>query len=89
MRDDNDNNYISTKRWMLLMLVPSIPIIGWILVLVLAFTGDNQTRKNYFRAILCWIALVLVLAVLVIFLSGAYGDFPALQKLIHSWKHAA
>jgi len=34
MRDED--NYISVGQWMLLLLVPAIPVIGWILVIVSA-----------------------------------------------------
>jgi uncharacterized membrane protein len=72
---------------MLLMLVPAIPIIGWIVMLILAFTGNNQTRKNYYRAIFCWILVVVVPLICVVIYGGVHGNMPAIQKMIQSWTH--
>jgi Na+-driven multidrug efflux pump len=83
MRNDNDDNYISTGKWMLLILVPSIPVIGWIMVIVLAFTGSNQTRKNYFRALIAWIVLLFGVVVVSILILG-YG--PILLQHLKEWQ---
>jgi len=67
--------------WM--MFVTAIPIVGLIMMLIWAFTGENESRKNYFRAIFAWllvcIALIIVLALL--------GASPAILKQIQSWTH--
>jgi Na+-driven multidrug efflux pump len=85
MRDDQDDNYVSVGQWMLLILLPSIPVFGWILVIVLAFSGRNQTRKNYFRAWIAWILLAVVVLILIGLLLGA---FPALFQAVKGWaKH--
>ena len=61
--------------WML--FVTALPCIGLLMIFIWAFTGDNESRKNYFRAILVWcailVALVLVLALL--------GQAPFLKRL--------
>jgi len=53
------------------------------MVFVWAFTGDNETRKNYFRAVLAWIvvafALVAVLALI--------GQLPQIQKHLEDLMH--
>lgn len=82
MRTDNDDNYVSTGKWMLLMLVPGIPVIGWIMVIVLAFMGNNQTRKNYFRALIAWI-LLLIAAIAVFGVVLAHS--PALLQQFKTW----
>jgi uncharacterized membrane protein len=76
MKNDDDN-YISVGGWMLLLLVPAIPLIGWILIIILAFTGNNQTRKNYFRAMLAWVLLMVIGIVALFFV---FGSLPALQQ---------
>jgi uncharacterized membrane protein len=83
MRDDNDNNYISVGGWMLLLLVPLIPVVGWILMIVLAFVGSNQTRKNYYRAMLAWILLLIVGFFLLVFVFDA---LPAVQQYMRDWQ---
>lgn len=85
MNNNSDRNYISVGSWMWMMFVTAIPIIGQIMVLVWAFAGDNESRKNYYRAILAWI-LVFVAVILVLALIGS---LPDVQKHIQDWKHKA
>ena len=67
--------------WM--MFVTAIPIVGQIMILVWAFTGDNESRKNYYRAILAWILVFVAFIVVVALL----GNWPAILKQIQSWTH--
>ena len=60
--------------WM--MLVTAIPCIGFIMIFVWAFTGDNESRKNYFRAILAWFAVLVALLVIL----ALVGQLPHIQK---------
>jgi cell division protein FtsW (lipid II flippase) len=74
-----DRNHISVGQWMLLLFLTAIPCVGLILVLVLAFVGENESRKNYFRAIILWF----IIAVAVVALIVTLGDkWPELQKKI-------
>lgn len=72
-----------------MMFVTAIPVVGLLMILVWAFTGENESRKNYFRAILSWIVILVVLSVALIFLIGSLGGEAALQKTIqdHSLPH--
>lgn len=85
MSDKDDKNYISVGHWMLLMLLTGLPCIGVILILVFAFVGENESRKNYFKALIAWFliiaGIVLVLALL--------GQLPQLEKQIQDWSHPA
>ena len=84
MKNDGDNNYISVGSWMWIMFVTALPIIGFIMMIVWTFTGENESRKNYFRAIWAWIFIFIALIVVLAFL----GNLPAIQKSIHqSWTH--
>ena len=85
MSDDRDRNYISVGYWMWMMFVTAIPIIGQIMVLVWAFTGHNESRKNYYRAILMWILIALAFVVTL----AALGNGPEILKQIQLWKHRA
>ena len=60
--------------WM--MFVTAIPCIGFIMIFVWAFTGDNESRKNYFRAILAWFAVLVALLVIL----ALVGQLPHIQK---------
>ena len=81
MSNKDDNNYVSVGSWMWMMFVTAIPIIGQIMILVWAFTGDNESRKNYYRAILAWLLVFVAFIVVVALL----GNWPAIQKQIQSW----
>jgi hypothetical protein len=81
---NKDDNYISVGGWMLLMFVTAIPIIGLILVIVLAFVGSNETRKNYYRAIIAWV-LLLLLATICLFVFAS-GTLPDLQQHLRNWQ---
>jgi hypothetical protein len=44
----------------------SIPVIGFILLIVFSFAGRNVNRKNYARSYWCWFILVLALALILV-----------------------
>ena len=81
MNNDRDNNYISVGSWMWMMFVTAIPIVGFIMMIVWAFTGENESRKNYFRAIWAWVFVFIALIVVLVLV----GNAPALLKQIQSW----
>lgn len=78
MNSNHDRNYISIGSWMLMMLVTAIPIVGLVMILVWAFTGENESRKNYYKAILMWFLIFVALFVGIVML----GVFPAFLKFI-------
>jgi hypothetical protein len=63
---------------MFMMFVTAIPIVGLIMILIWAFTGDNESRKNYYKALLMWVLIAVVFAVGLLFL----GVFPAILQHI-------
>jgi len=83
MNNESDKNYISVGSWMLMMLVTAIPCVGLIMIFVWAFTGENESRKNYYRAILAWVGVVAVLFVIL----ALIGQRPAVQKHIEDLIH--
>ena len=72
-----------------MMFVTAIPIIGLIMIFVWAFTGDNESRKNYYRAILAWILVFVLVVVGLVAVGGVAGNWPAIQKRFHDWTHRA
>ena len=80
MYNENDRNYVSIGSWMLMMLVTAIPIVGQIMIIVWAFAGDNDSRKNYFRAILMFFVLFIGLFVLLVML----GSWSAILQKVQS-----
>ena len=53
-------------------LLFSIPVIGFILLIVFSFAGKNVNRKNFARSYWCWVILVIALILIgvVILLTG-------------------
>ena len=53
-------------------LLFSIPVVGFILLIVLSFAGKNVNRKNFTRSYWCWAILVLglILIAVVVLLTG-------------------
>lgn len=83
MSDKDDKNYISVGHWMLLLLLISLPCVGVILVLVFAFVGENESRKNYFKALIAWFLIIAG----ILLILGLLGELPELQKQIQDWIH--
>lgn len=64
-------NLMSPKDWALTIFLASLPIVGFILVLIWAFdsTTDLQ-KKNWAKGTLLLIAIYFLLAMLFLFLFG-------------------
>ena len=71
MSDDNERNYMSVGHWMWLIFLTAIPCVGIIIILVLACVGENETRKNYFRALIAWFLILVAIGVTLALLSNA------------------
>jgi F0F1-type ATP synthase membrane subunit c/vacuolar-type H+-ATPase subunit K len=78
----DDSNYISVGSWMGMIFVTAIPVIGLLMILVWAFSGENQSRKNCYRAILSWMLILVVVGVAAGVAIGYLGGAPAIQKFI-------
>jgi uncharacterized membrane protein len=85
IKPSGDENYVSIWFWMFAQFVSVIPLIGWVMILVWAYTGENESRKNYFRAIIIWwllfIAFVLSLIV--------FGRWPEIRAACEQLLQAA
>lgn len=81
MADGKNKNYVSFWFWMFALFVTALPCIGFIMVIVWAFVGDNESRKNYFRAVMAW-ALILSALWLGVMLLGFW---PKIQEQLQQW----
>lgn len=81
MAKNGDRNYVSFWFWFFAMLVMALPCIGPVMILIWAFMGENESRKNYFRALLAWCVLFILLWAGLL----ALGFWPEIQKLVASW----
>ncbi|MDB6015579.1 MAG: hypothetical protein JWR19_68 [Pedosphaera sp.] len=80
---NGNKNYVSIWFWMFAIFIMAIPCVGLVMIIVWSFTGDNESRKNYFRALIAWF-LIFVIASLIIM---SLGFWPQLQQQIQSWTH--
>ena len=79
-----DKNYVSFWFWFLAIFVAAIPCIGWIMIIVWAFMGDNESRKNYFRAVIVWAVIFFCVWAAFFSLLG-----PELIRVLQELSHQA
>jgi len=77
--DEHDRNYISVGQWMLWLLLAAIACVGIIVIIIMAFVGENESRKNYFRALILWTLILIGLFVVIAVLGGGMA---AIQEQI-------
>ena len=80
---DNQGNYqnhidssekyeiMSVKDWVITLLILAIPIVNIVLLFVWAFSGDtNENKKNYCKAQLIMLAIILGINIIIVLISG-------------------
>ena len=80
---NGERNYVSFWFWFFALFVIAIPCIGPVMIIVWALAGENESRKNYFKAVLAWIAVGFILTLLIM----ALGLWPQIQSEIQNWVH--
>ena len=78
-----DKNYISFWFWLFALFVVALPCIGVVMIIIWALVGENESRKNYFRALIAWF-LILTCFLIVI---AALGLFPVILDQLQTWLH--
>lgn len=64
----------SLGSWMLTVFLMSLPVVGFIYMLVLAFGGtESIAKKNFARAYLIWSAIVIVIMIVVAIIMAVSG----------------
>ena len=84
MNNNRDNNYVSVGSWMWMMFVTALPVVGVVMIFVWAFTGDNESRKNYYKAVLAWALVVVLLIVGLIVVGGVAGHWPDFHRHVQN-----
>lgn len=77
-------NHVSFWFWFLALFVMALPCIGWIMVVVWAFWGDNESRKNYFRAYLAWMIILTVFFAVFWIAIASVGFREQIGQFLHS-----
>jgi len=81
MASGKNKNYVSFWFWLFAIFVMAIPCVGIIMTVVWAFWGENESQKNYFRAMIAWILIFLTIWLIMM----AVGISPILLKKINLW----
>ena len=66
-QESSESDYVSVWFWMFAQFLLMLPLINLVAVPVLAFVGENRSRKNFFRALLLWLVLFVVLHIVTFF----------------------
>ena len=69
-----------------MMLLFAIPVIGLIVCLVTAFSGEDASRKNFSRAVLIWILVAIVLSIIVAIAIATVGG-SIMNILFNSYRY--
>ena len=56
---------VSTGTYFGLMFLFSLPILGWLICLIVAFAAKNKNIKHFARAMLIWLVISLVVGALI------------------------
>ena len=81
-----DRNYVSVWFWFFAMFVMALPCLNVVMILVWALMGENQSRKNYFRALILWFLVWTLLWVVLMALGFASEIAPWIAKQIQIWR---
>jgi Na+/melibiose symporter-like transporter len=68
--EKEDKNYVSLTFWLFSMVIMAFPVVNILMTFYWAFSGDNESKKNYFKAmILVWMIIIsLLIAFCVLFI---------------------
>ncbi len=81
-KSGSDKNYISVWQWLLLFLLFGLPCFGLIFLILFAFIGENESRKNYCRAFI----ILLLLGMLIWFCLVSLGLIPMFIAAFQNWQ---
>lgn len=71
METQNDQ-IVKTGDWVLTLLICAIPLVGFIMLFVWAFSGGtNPNKANFAKACLIWLAISVFLTVFLFVIFGA------------------
>lgn len=75
----HDQQPISVGEWVLYLFLLSIPLVNIVILGIWAFGSEpNQTKKNFARAGLIWIAIGFIFYLLLMFLI--FGTFSSMMN---------
>jgi len=79
MENETSSPVVSIGDWVLTCLITAIPVVGFVMLFVWAFSGStNPSKANWAKATLIWFAVVIVLYIFIFAIFGA--SFLALMN---------
>ncbi len=63
----------STAHFFWMMLVYSLPLIGWLICIIMAFAPKNESKKHFARAILIWGIVGIVISITGLIIAALLG----------------
>ena len=82
---EENKNYVSIWFWLAAMFVMAIPLVNLVMMFVWAFAGENESRKNYFKALI----VVMLFWVGIIILAVITGFLPEILKHLEKFSQGA
>ncbi|MBI1221315.1 MAG: hypothetical protein GC180_01820 [Bacteroidetes bacterium] len=71
MENENNASVMSVKDWVITLLITAIPLVGFIMLFVWAFSdGGNPNKANWAKAALIMIAIGVVLYFILFVMLG-------------------
>jgi succinate dehydrogenase/fumarate reductase cytochrome b subunit len=69
---NQNNQTVTTKNWVLTILITLIPVVNIIMLFVWAFgAGTQPSKANWAKASLIWLAIFIVLYLIIFIIIGA------------------
>ena len=60
-----NTNHVSTKDWIITILISAIPVVNIIMLFIWGFGGNtNPSKANWAKAALIWMAIAIVLNII-------------------------
>jgi len=85
MAKGKNKDHVSFWFWFFALFVTALPCIGWIMIIIWALVGQNESRKNYFRALIVWTLIVFAICSVIV----ASGYWVVMQKHLETWSQEA
>lgn len=83
---------LSGWKYFGLNILFSIPVVGFVFLLIFTFSNKNINRRNYARSFWCGLLVVVILAAIAVAIALISGGLEnigeALEKLVDSVKEA-
>lgn len=70
---DDSNDSVPVHRWFVTFMCMNIPVIGWIYLLILAFSPSKGPRRDFAKAYLLYKLVFLLLSLAILAVALHYG----------------